>query len=387
MALHKIKTTTFEKALRGELRDNRRQPDGGGLYLRTTESGSAGWVFRFQLDGRERFMGGGSVQDVSLREARAWAAEQRRIAAKGEDPLEARRQQRAVGETFWTVAERVLAHIDASGLSDKHKREWRSSFERLVKPALGGRPIASITRRDVLALLGPLWRTKHITATRLRGRIEAVFDSALAAETIQVNPARWHDLRGALGRFTHVKTPHRALDWKQVPDFMRRLHRRSELAARALELITLTACRAGEAVNAVWDEVDLDAKMWRVPPARMKMRRDFRMPLSEPAVELLSRLRAIDRGPYLFPGRSRARPLRTRELLRLMVDQGHCESVHGLRSSFRSWAADQSYPRELAEAQLSHVLNCVEAAYQRSYVAWARRPMMEAWATWCTRGR
>jgi integrase len=387
MALHKITTTTFEKARRGEFRDNGRRPDGGGLYLRTTETGAAGWVFRYGINGKERFMGGGSVQAVTLREARQWAAEQRRIAARGDDPVDTRRQQRAVGETFWTVAERVLADVEASSLSDKHKKEWRSTLERFVKPALGERAVASVTRRDVIAVLQPIWRDKHATASRLRGRIEAVFDSALAAETIDANPARWHDLRGALGRFKHVKTPHAAMAWQEVPHFVTRLRRRSELAARALELVVLTGTRASETLNATWGEIDFDGRVWRIAADRMKAGRAHSVPLSGPAIDLLTWLRKIDRGDYVFPGRSRSKPLNIREPLRLMADQGHGETVHGFRSALRSWAADHSYPRELAESALAHVLGGVEAAYQRSDLVEARRPMMEAWATWCCHGR
>jgi integrase len=386
MALHKLTTTTYAKARRGELRRNGRLPDGGGLYLRTTATGAAGWVFRFQLDGRERFMGGGSVQDISLRAARAWAAEQRQLAARGDDPLDTRRQQRAVGETFWTVAERVLAEIEASAMSRKSKAEWRSTLERYVRPRFGERPIATIARRDVLELLQPLWREKYVLATRLRGRIEAVFDHAIAAETIETNPTRWADLRGALGRYSHEPQKHKAIAWQDVPHFMKRLARRSELAARALELVVLTGARASEATNATWAEIDLVGKVWRLPPERMKARRPHAVPLSEPVVALLARLKAIDRGHFVFPGRSRAKPINPRELLRLMVDQGHDEKPHGFRSSLRSWAADHAWPREHAEAALAHGLSRVEASYQRSDTVEARRKMMVAWAEWCISG-
>jgi integrase len=244
-----------------------------------------------------------------------------------------------------------------------------------------------ITREDIVLLLRPIWLTKNETASRLRGRIEAVLDAA-KAEGFRTgeNPAAWkgnleHSLPAApkLMRGHHAAMPYRA-----VPGFVQALRRRDATAARALEFLVLTAARTGEVLGLTWDEVDFERALWKVPPARMKAGREHRVPLSERAIDILRQMEDLRSGTsdYVFQGR-RGRPLSGMAMQMLLRRMNLNDvTVHGFRSSFRDWVSEETdFPRELAEAALAHVVgDATERAYRRGDALERRRELMEAWS-------
>ncbi|MGQ0444728.1 MAG: tyrosine-type recombinase/integrase [Beijerinckiaceae bacterium] len=252
-------------------------------------------------------------------------------------------------------------------------------------------PAAEVATIDVLAVLQPIWRDKPETASRLRGRIEAVLDAARVAGHIPAdrqNPARWK------GHLEKILPPakklsrghHPAMPYREVPAFVRSLRGQNGMAARALEFLILTAARTGEVTGARWSEIDGDAKVWTVQAARMKASREHRVPLSGQAIAILENLASHEPRDFVFPGHNHAKPLSNMAfemLLRRMKIEG--ATTHGFRSSFRDWAGDKTTsPREIAEAALAHVaFDATEQAYRRGDALEKRRALMEAWGAFC----
>ncbi len=241
---------------------------------------------------------------------------------------------------------------------------------------------------DVKAALLPIWQSKPETASRVRGRIEAVLDFAKAHIYRQgENPARWKGglefILPPVSKVRRVKH-HAALPYAEVPAFLMALGGREGVAALALRFLILTATRTGEALGARWDEIDLDVATWKIPASRMKAGREHRMPLSDEAVALLKALPRA--GDYVFPGQRLRKPLSNMALLQALrrMNRGDL-TAHGFRSSFRDWAAERTnYPREVIEASLAHTIGSkVEAAYLRSDLIEKRRGLMAEWGRWC----
>jgi integrase len=238
--------------------------------------------------------------------------------------------------------------------------------------------------------LEPIWQTKPETASRLRGRIEAVLDWAKVRGFREgENPARW---RGHLDKLLPARSKvrkvehHPALPYDELADFVAVLRSQEGIAARALEFLMLTATRTGEVIGARWDEVDLGQKIWVVPATRMKAGRDHRVPLSAAAVSILEEMKKIRESDFVFPGGKKGRPLSNMAMLAVLkrVDRSDL-TAHGFRSSFRDWAAERTnFPREVAERALAHtVSDKVEAAYRRGDLFQKRRQLMDAWAKFC----
>jgi len=255
--------------------------------------------------------------------------------------------------------------------------------------ANGHKAVDTILTDDVLTILKPIWTTKPETASRLRGRIEKVLDAAKAKSYRQgENPTRW---RGHLDHLLPKQSKltrghHPALPYQDVAVFVGRLRESDSLAARALELCILTAARSGEILGMRWSEINLDERVWTLPPDRMKAGREHRVPLSERAVAILRQLAEIRTGDFVFPGQRRDKPLWSvtmNMILRRM--KADSITVHGFRSSFRDWAGNEThYPRDLIETALAHVIgDKAEQAYRRSDALEKRRKLMEAWASYC----
>ncbi|MGH6842728.1 MAG: tyrosine-type recombinase/integrase [Methylocella sp.] len=374
-----------------------RHADGGGLYLRVAPSGAKRWVFMWQrgsgAEKAQREAGLGSVNAVPLAKAREIAAGFRAALADGLDPLEARRKARSAQEarkTFGAVAELFLAAKACGWRNAKHRAQWRMTLEIYAAP-LWPMPAAEVATIDVLAVLQPIWHGKPETASRLRGRIEAVLDAARVAGHIPAdrqNPARWK------GHLEKILPPakklsrghHPAMPYHEVPAFVRSLRGQNGMAARALEFLILTAARTGEVTGARWLEIDAGAKVWTVPAARMKAGREHRVPLSGQAIAILENLASHETGDFVFPGHTHAKPLSNMAfemLLRRMKIEG--VTTHGFRSSFRDWAGDKTaFPREIAEAALAHVAgDATEQAYRRGDALEKRRALMGAWGAFC----
>jgi integrase len=380
--------------------------DGGGLYLRVSETGTKSWVFRFQLDGKRRDMGLGPYPDISLAEARGRATEHRKLRHDGIDPIEAKEAQRhaqrlsvARGRTFREMAEEFIGRKEAGWRNAKHRQQWRNTLATYVYPVFGQLPVAAIDSGLVVQVLDPIWMEKPETAVRVRGRIEAVLDAATVRGFRQgPNPAQWKgNLAHILPARARVRkvAHHAALPFDEMPAFLTALQTRSGIAARALEFAIFTAGRTAEVLGATWGEIDADVKVWSVPAERMKAGREHRVPLSDPALALLDTLRPLalmragepDPGAPVFPGPRRALQMSNMTMLMLLRRMKRNDlTAHGFRSTFSDWAAERTaYPREVVEMALAHAVeNKVEAAYRRGDLFEKRRKLMEAWAGFCT---
>lgn len=374
-------------------------PDGGGLYLQVTKGGARTWVYRFMLHGRAREMGLGPLHIVGLAEAREKARECRRLRHEGIDPIEARKARQAeqrlaeaTAMTFQECAERYIEAHRAGWKNPKHAKQWRSTLETYVYPVFGSLPVQAIDVGLVMKALQPIWQAKPETASRVRGRIEAVLDWAKALGYRNgENPAQW---RGHLDNLLPARSKvrkvehHPALPYTDMGEFLADLHQQDGVGARALEFLILTATRTGEVIGARWEEFDLVAKMWTMPAERMKAGKEHRVPLSERALAIVEEMKAerVNNHPFVFPGGRQGRPLSNMAMLKLLgrMDRGDL-TAHGFRSSFRDWAAECThFPAEVVEMALAHTVgDKVEAAYRRGDLFQKRRDLMEAWARYC----
>jgi integrase len=382
--------------------ESKREPgmyaDGGSLYLRIAEGGSKQWVFRYAVNGRLRDMGLGAVAPLgfTLSQARERAREARLLRLEGIDPIDHRRAQRAALRaadakemTFRQCAEGYSRDNEKEWKNAVHHRQWTTTLAKYVYPVLGGLPVAMIDTPLVLKVVKPLWGHKTETASRVRGRIEAILGWATVHHYRSGdNPARWQGLlEHALPAKSKVaKTQHHmALPYVEVAAFMAKLRRDTSAAARCLEFIVLTGARLGEATGAMWSEIDFANRVWVVPANRMKGGREHRIPLSDAALEALEAMRAVRMSDFVFPGMREGQPVGPRTIQDLVKNIGGEITVHGFRSSFRDWAAERtSFPREVAEMALAHAIpSAVEAAYRRGDLFDKRRRLMEAWSEYC----
>ena len=358
--------------------------DGNGLYLRVDRSGARRWEQRLRIQGRNRTLGLGGCQLVSLAEAREKAFMNRKIARSGGDPRTERHKVRDI-PTFAEAAARVLEQKRPGWRSGKHPEDWISSLRAYAFPELGHRSVGEITTADILAVLTPIWHGKHVTARRVRQRIGAVMKWAVAMGLRPDNPAG-DVLDQALGRHRVVVQHMRALPHSEVAGAIEAV--RTSAAALvtrlAFEFMVLTACRSGEVRLAGWDEIDLEAGEWTIPGERMKAQRPHRVPLSGRAVEILGEARTLGGGGGLVFPSSEGRPLSGSTLSTLLRGLRTAAVPHGFRSSFRDWCGECSTaPREVAEAALAHVVrDKVEAAYARSDLFERRRVLMDDWAAY-----
>jgi integrase len=388
--------------------------DGAGLYLQVTEGApnengkrqlKKSWCFRFMLAGRAREMGLGPFHDYTLSEARDRAREGRRLVREGIDPIERRKAQiqakaleAARSITFQAAAEQFIELHKAGWTHKKSAEQWTSSLRNFVYPVFGSWPVQSVDTAAVLKAIEPLWLTKTTTAARTRGRIENILDWAATRgfRSKGHNPAEWSGhLEHSLPRPSTVKTVegHAAIPYQELGAFVQKLRADPATSARALEFLILTACRTAEILGTRWSEIDFDARSWTVPSERMKgvagKRRQHRVPLSDAAMAILSGLRKVaGKSAFVFPGRDGRGPFGLTALdtvMRRMDISRERASVHGMRSTFSTWAAERmaSVPREIAEQALAHTTaGAVEKAYQRSDHFERRRHLMDAWAAY-----
>jgi integrase len=378
--------------------------DGRGLYLRVGDGAAKSWVLRYMVAGRAREMGLGSVADFSLKEARERARRYRQQIWDDIDPIDTRRQERAARRTAaaksMTFRQAAEAYIKAKSTdwgNARHAKQWPSTLKTYVYPVMGDLPVASIDTALVMKAIEPIWTTTTETASRVRGRIEAVLDWATARGYRQgENPARWKGhLENLLPKVAKAKAAarrengrgehHAALPYAELPAFMAELRQQKGIAARALEFTILAVARSGEVIGARWDEVDLPAKVWTVPGERMKAGKEHRVPLAERAVAILGEM--VREADFVFPGGKAGRPLSHGAMLLLLRRMGRGDVVpHGFRSTFSDWCAEATnFPSEVREMALAHtVSDRVEAAYRRSDLFEKRRQLAESWARYCT---
>jgi integrase len=370
--------------------------DGRGLYLQVSGA-SKSWIFRYQFRGKARWQGLGSAKDVSLKQARELRDVARGQIAKGSDPVEARQAARATERaikksvvTFKMAAEKYLHDHDHDWSNAAHRSQWRSTLETYAYPTIRDLSVTAITAAHIVEILRPIWRDRHPTARRLRGRIEAVLDYAADPDDVAFkNPATLTArLRKALPRAQGKPEHHAALPYAEIASFMTELRKRYGAAARALEFTILTAARAGEVLGATWSEIDLAAKVWVIPASRMKARKPYRVPLSEGVIRVLLQMREVEESDFLFPGIKRGHPLSNASMLAVLARMGHPGlTVHGFRSTFRDWAGERAKlegAREAAEAALAHVVkDKSERAYARSDLFEKRKVLIGMWAQFC----
>lgn len=389
MAARQLNRLTARKV--AALADPGRHADGGGLYLSISKDGRRRWVFLFRWRGKLREMGLGSPREVPLARAREAATRARELVADGRDPLEVKQADERAVPTFGELANGFVEAMRAQWRNDKHVAQWQMTLREYAAPL---RPLAvdAVTTNDVVGVLKPLWQTKPETASRLRGRIERVLDAA-KAQGLRAgeNPARW---RGHLDlllpkRHRLTRGHHKAMAYADVPAFVARLRAGSGVSGRALEFTILTAARSGEVLGARWSEIDVTARVWTVPAARMKAGREHRVPLCARALSIVAEMRelaAVDGdNPFVFPGQRAGKGLSVMALEMVLRRAGVTDTPHGFRSAFRDWVGEETaFPREVAEAALAHLVgDAVERAYRRGDALEKRRALMEAWALYC----
>ncbi|MFT8713033.1 tyrosine-type recombinase/integrase [Komagataeibacter rhaeticus] len=370
--------------------------DGGNLWL-TVKGNTRAWSVRYTspVTGKVREMGIGSTRTISLADARERAAAARKQVADGIDPLEVRRQEQAErkkesGLTFAQVAEKFMVE-KAPNWRSARAAPLRQGILRIhICPVIGDKAVNEVETEDVLSVLRPIWTTKPETASRARWLIENILNYAkVHGWRDGANPASWRGhLANVLPKPSAVAKVehHAAIDRKDIARVMAKLAESQGIAAKAVRFLCLTAARSGEVRGAVWSEIDLKAKIWTIPAERMKAGKEHRVPLSDGAVSILQAVLSIRdpaHGDLVFPGQKAGKPLSDVALSKALHQAADTKdvTVHGLRSTFRDWAAEETdYPREVAEMALAHAIgDKVEAAYRRGDLFDKRRDMMAEW--------
>jgi integrase len=371
---------------------------GDNLYLSITKAGSKRWVFLYAFGGQRRELGLGSAANghVTLAQAREKAIEARKLIISGDDPVKVMgKSARAIAErgipNFGGFADDYLAAHGPKFRNDKHKAQWTMTLTNYCA-AIRSKPVNEIDTTDVLKVLQPIWAKIPETASRLRGRIENVLDSAKAQGLRDGldNPARWKGhLKSILpARQRLTRGHHAALPYDDLPALLTALRAKQATAALALELCILTATRSGETLNACWQEFDLKKALWTIPAIRMKAGHEHRIPLTSRALEILNSLYKLrsEHNDHVFAGNAKAKPLSNMAMSMLLKRMGRNDvTVHGFRSTFRDWASEQtSFPHETCEHALAHrISDKAEAAYRRGDQFEKRRKLMESWAAFC----
>uniref|UniRef100_UPI003B51DBC5 tyrosine-type recombinase/integrase n=1 Tax=Roseovarius indicus TaxID=540747 RepID=UPI003B51DBC5 len=380
-----------------------------GLLLQITPNGGKSWLLRVKVGEKRREIGLGGYPDVPLAVARERAREKKELIRQGVDPVESRKAQKAAliaaqrrGLSFSNAVDRYLdAKLDQFK-NIKHRQQWRNTLVTYAVPELGGMLVQDIEVQDVLRVLEPIWHSKTETASRLRGRIEAVLSWAtVAGHRSGDNPARWaNNLKELLpvpSKISRIRN-HPAVKVEDASRWFSALKLRTGIGSRALEFAALTAARSQEVRGATWDEIDFEGGLWIVPASRIKMEREHRVPLSEEALSLLKALPRFEDSPLVFPAprggqfsdmslSGTMKRLHTKDLAD--GGSGFVDRVskrpavpHGLRSTFRDWVSERTqFSGDMAEVALAHkISNAVGAAYRRGDMIEKRRQMMEAWS-------
>ena len=369
--------------------------DGDGLFLRVRDGGSKQFIFIYRRGKARSELGlggyGQGTAPVSLALAREKADAIRDRLARGFDPAAERKPPRVV--TFKHCMDDLLAAKAPEWTNDKHRQQWEMTLREYAKP-LHDLPVADIAMGDVKACILPHWRERPETADRLRSRIQAVIDYAIAHEWRTAgNPARWKGLLDKVmpARRKLERGHHAALAYASVPLMMTALRQSSGVAARAVEFLTLTAARSGEARGATWAEIDREAHTWTVPAERMKAGKAHVVPLCDRALAIVEAMRQRATGDLIFGGGVDGRPISDTAMTKALrlASPDKAATLHGMRSAFRDWAGDKTtFPREVAEACLAHAVgNAVEQAYRRGDALEKRRALMEVWGDYCEGGR
>ena len=361
-----------------------------GLYLRVEASGAKFWVQRIMVNGKRCELGLGSPPVTTLANAREAALKNKRTVLGGGDPLKAKRMERAI-PSFKEAAYKVFELNKPTWRNPKHASQFINTIETYAVPKLGHLKVSDITPADVMAVLTPFWTDKQETARRVKQRLSLIFKWAVAQGYRDFDPAQ--NVAEALPKQTKVKKHRKALHYSEVSDCITAVQnsKAADATKLALELLILTALRSGEIRNACWEEFELESRpssphpIWRIPAGRMKAKREHIVPLSNRALAILEAAKRLSDGTGLvFPGTRPGKTLSDMTLSKLVKELGYDADVHGFRTSFKTWAQEQTdFENEVSEMALAHMIrNKAEAAYARSNYLEKRRKMMEEWSTY-----
>ena len=362
-----------------------RYGDGRGSYglsflVRTRTNGTVARYFqqKLRINGKVCMLGIGPADLVTLTEARDQAVDNARLARQGEDP----RVQGTRAQTFQDAAEKVIRLHSPNWRGTGTELAWRSSMASYAYPVIGHKPADQVTAADVLAIVSPIWNDRRATARVVKQRIATIMAWAQGQGIRPDNPCDAVDA-SLPKNGVHVEH-HRALAHQDVGQALATVRQSgaTPVTKLAIEMIALTACRSGEVRGMRWNEIYIDSATWVIPAERTKTNREHRIPLSTRAVEILQARQRASTTVLAFAS-PRGGELTAAALSKLLKQLGIGGVVHGFRSSFRSWCAEQNIPREVAEAALAHTTgNATEQAYQRSDVLKQRRALMEKWANY-----
>jgi len=371
-----------------------------GLNLQVKPNGGKYWTYRYLCQGKRIDFSLGSYPSVSLKEARARAVSARSLVLQGQQPTASWRpvQHQSVlvhdMPAKTTFADYAAACIESKRMewrNSKHADQWVSTIKEYANPVIGKKSLDDIDTDDILKILNPIWHTKTVTAARLRGRIEWVLASATTRKLrTGHNPATWRGhLETILPKPNKIKNEqhHKAIDYKSVPEFIKRLKEMDGIAAVALEFLILNANRTGEVIAGRREEIN-SSNLWIIPAERMKAKQEHRIPLGTRSIELLQIAKSFDPDSHFLFSKD-GRPLSNMAMSMLLRRMGHDETVHGFRSTFRDWVAEEThYSPEIAEKALAHTIaNKVESAYRRGDLLEHRRRLMVDWESYCQTGK
>jgi integrase len=367
--------------------------DGNGLYVKVTKAGTKSWIFRYRTGDRQHDVGLGGWPMVSLADAREKALAMQRLRLNGQDPLAAKREAgwlRASVSTLWTfqqVGDEYVAEQEKQGswTGRRTAEQWYQSLRDHAYPEIGRLPVGAVDTAAVLRCIRPVWADKRDTAMKVRRRIETVLTYAMACGYCprRDNPAAWD------GNLEHAgltgKNEHKAfasIQLAEMPAFMTALSTVPYSAAKALEFVILTACRAGEVLGARWEEFDLERRVWTVPAERMKKRREHRVALSDAAMALLAGMPR--NGEFVFPGSTTGGRMNDQRLREALRATGYKATVHGFRHTFSTWARETGHSYEVIELSLAHDVGThVERTYNHNDLLARRAALMNEWADYC----
>jgi integrase len=372
--------------------------DGDGLYLKVQADQSKSWIYRYQINRHRRSLGLGGISTLSLAMARKKRDMLKLKVKSGIDPLlEKEKEQLKIEQerekeklrvmTFDKCAKEYIEMKTPEWTNKKHLQQWINTLETYANPFIGNTPVGLIEFQDIQNILRPIWLSKTETATRVRNRIELILDyAAVKKYRSSDNPARWRgNLESVFPKPEKIKQVkhHPALPYEELPEFMLKLIESKGIAAKALLVTILCATRTSETLQAEWSEFDFNKNIWVIPKERMKMNKEHRIPLSTNVIKILADLPDNTTSNFLFPGMKKGKPLSNTSMTLVLRRLGYGDfTVHGFRSSFRDWIAEQTnYPQRVAETALAHKLkDGAEAAYQRGDLLTKRAQMMEEWA-------
>jgi integrase len=370
-----------------------------GLNLQIKKAGGKYWTFRYLYQGIRHDLGLGTYPTIGLKEARARAVNARNELNKGERPTQAWKPKTdkievSKSENITTFSDFAKVCIDskkAEWRNEKHGAQWYSTIKQYADPVIGHKKLDQIDTDDILKILNPIWHTKTVTASRLRGRIEWVLASAATRKLRSgMNPATWRGhLETILPKPNKIKNEqhHKALPYAELPAFIAKLREMDGVAALALEFLILNANRTSEVIKGERAEVK-NNDLWVIPKDRMKAHREHRVPLGKRSLEILTISKSFNpESEYLFS--INGKPLSNMAMSMLLRRMGYGITVHGFRSCFRDWVAEETiHSPEVAEKALAHAItNKVESAYRRGDLIEHRRKLMTDWESYCQTGQ